>query len=94
MGAGGVPNRSVEIVEGSRLERNGKPNSRTDRFQNGRLKQQRWYDKNGRAVRNRDFEHGNGDNSHFFPHDHEWSWNNGEGVRGHESLEPDYDNYN
>ena len=57
MGAGGVPNRGNEISTERRLRSTGKPNSKTDRYKNGKKVQSRWYDQNGKAVRNRDYEH-------------------------------------
>ena len=54
------------------------PNSRIDFYdeKSGDLIQQRWFGPDGIAVWDRDYIHGNGDNSHFFPHDHAWNWNN------------------
>lgn len=90
MGAGGVPNYGVEKVNDRNLKRTGKPNSRVDRYKDGKKMQSRWYDENGRAIRNRDYSHnGNLD----FPHDHSWTWNDDNGVRGVEHLAPDYDNF-
>lgn len=55
--------------------KDAKPNTRTDFYdENGNLTQQRWYDANGRAILDRDWEHGNSKNSHKFPHDHPWDW--------------------
>lgn len=42
------------------LLKQGKPNSRADLYKNRELYQQRWYDSNGNAQRNRDHtDHGN-----------------------------------
>lgn len=39
----------------------------------GQLLQQRWYGPDGRAIWDRDWDHGNQHN-HTFPHDHIWEW--------------------
>lgn len=92
MGAGGRTNRSKEVSYERSLERIGKPNSRTDRYKDGKKVQSRWYDVNGRAERNRDYEHQNAHENHFFPHDHTWDWSKNP-PRGREPLPPDYINY-
>lgn len=69
MGGGGVPNGGVTIVEISEqrsLKPTGKPNSRTDLYVNGKRKQSRWYDHNGKAIRNRDYFHQDGDQHILF----------------------------
>lgn len=93
MGAGGVPNRTVEVSYERRLEPTGKPNTRVDRHspRDGKKLQSRWYDKNGHAIRNRDYTSNNGKTD--IPHDHVWDWSKGKGERGETHLEPDYDNY-
>lgn len=91
MGAGGVPNRGVEITEANSLEKTGHPNSKVLRYKNGKLKQARWYDNEGRAIRNRDYAHSG---TMDFPHDHDWDCSSGEAIRGEEHLQPDYKNYN
>lgn len=73
MGAGGVPNRTIEIIEGRNGDlpvRGAKPNSRYDLYINGQKIQSRWYDRNGKAIRNRDFTHQDAHRNHNFPHDH------------------------
>lgn len=56
----------------------GKPNSSVDFYdEKGTLTQRRYYDKNGRAIEDIDYEHSNGDNSHEFPHRHTWDWSSG-----------------
>ena len=91
MGAGGVPNRTIERVNGRSGDlpiTGAKPNSRYDLYVNGKKIQSRWYDKKGNAVRNRDYSHqSRGQIS--FPHDHIWD----NGARNKEHLTPDYDNY-
>lgn len=94
MGAGGIPSRGESIRFERRLNATDKPNSKVDRYnQNGILVQSRWYDGNGKAVRNRDYIHQNAHDNHFFPHDHSWTWNGNRGTRNHEPLLPDYENY-
>lgn len=97
MGAGGVPNRTIVRVDG----RSGslptkviKPNSRYDLYVNGLKIQSRWFDKEGKVVRNRDYYHQNSHNNHKFPHDHNWIWKDSQPVRIKEALEPDYKNFN
>lgn len=72
MGAGGIPSGGVTKVTGKvgSLPRFGaKPNSRTDLYnENGVLVQQRWYDHNGIAYRNKDY----GDTK-YGDHEHTWS---------------------
>ena len=92
MGAGGVPNRGVEKSFDRNLKQIGKPNTRIDRYKNGKKVQSRWYDNEGKAVRNRDYYH-NG-NKISFPHDHDWNWSSGNGIRGTDHLLPDYDKFN
>lgn len=94
MGSGGVPNRGVEKSYARKLERTYKQNIRVDRYKNGKKVQSRWYDNNGRAIRNRDYEHQDAHHNHTFPHDHEWNWNGDNGTRNPEPLTPDYDNFN
>lgn len=91
MGAGGVPNKGNAITVDRRLERHGKPNSRVDRYKNGKKVQSRWHDEKGNALRNIDYSH-SGKNLPF-PHDHKWEYNNGFGERGEEHLAPDFENY-
>lgn len=91
MGAGGVPNRGNEISNERSLSPIGKPNSKIDRYKNGIKVQTRWYGKDGKAVRNRDFIHQNSNGTHFFPHDHIWTWNGDKGERNHNLLTPKYD---
>nr|WP_306475390.1 hypothetical protein [Bacillus pseudomycoides] len=45
------------------------------------LKKRRYFGKTGRAEKDIDFTHGNGDNSHTFPHDHTWDWSTGSPKR-------------
>lgn len=97
MGAGGVPNRGIERVDGRRgdlpVMGGAEPRSRQDLYVDDKLVQSRWFDDEGRAERNRDYEHQDPKNDHTFPHDHDWSWEKGYPERIPENLDPDYDNY-
>ena len=91
MGGGGATSGGTFVFTKARkLEPTGKPNSRGDLYKNGRLKQSRWYDYEGKAICNRDYFHQNPKGDTAFPHDHIWEWINGEGTRsnGHD-LPPD-----
>lgn len=53
----------------------GEPNSSEDLVdENRNLLQRRYYGSDGKAAYDIDFQHGNGDGSHTFPHKHEWDW--------------------
>ena len=92
MGAGGKANHNTETIVSRNLKRTGNPNSKIQRVNSrGILAQERWYDAQGHAIRNRDFSHG-GDEK--FPHDHAWVWHGEGGYRLKEHLEPDYEHYN
>ncbi len=97
MGAGGVPNRTIERIDGRRgdLPTSGaKPNSRYDLYVNGEKIQSRWFDSEGSVVRNRDYDHQNAHHNHFFPHDHNWELNNGRPEINPDNLQPDYELFN
>lgn len=53
----------------------------------GTPKQKRWYDSNGNAKRDRDYNHAGKDIP--FPHDHEW--NNGKRQKEHIPTSPEYE---
>ena len=55
MGAGCVPNHGIKRTDARNLNINGDTNSKIQRFKNGRIVQERWYDEKGRAIRNRDY---------------------------------------
>ena len=95
MGGGGVPSGGVTIIKGRRgeLPKTGKPNSRADLYVNGKKVQSRWFDHEGKVIRNRDYDHQDAHNNHEFPHDHHWIWINGIPKRGKEGLQPDYIKY-
>ena len=94
MGGGGVPSGGVTIMNGRHggLPKTGKANSRADLYVNGKRKQSRWYDHNGKAIRNRDYFHQDGDHTHTFPHDHPWDWSK-RSPRSPNGISPDYENY-
>ena len=95
MGAGGVPNRTVERIDGrpGDLPSKGvKPNSRYDLYVDGIKVQSRWFDYEGKARRNRDYIHQDAHNNHKFPHDHVWNWSN-KRPRDPSWVNPDYENY-
>lgn len=105
MGAGGIPSGGVAKIKGKMgsLPRFGvKPNSRIDLYnEEGKRIQSRWFDSNGIAFRNRDYDY---TGLCEFPHDHLWSpYNetffdkNGDVaafiVRGRDHIASDYINY-
>lgn len=95
MGKGCSPSGGIYTAAGriGSLNANGEPNSRTDLYDdNGELIQSRWYDEEGWAIRNRDYRHGDGSNTHKFPHDHVWNWSN-RIPRSKESFEPDLESF-
>ena len=97
MGAGGVPNRTIIRVDGRSGDlptKGAKPNTRYDLYENGKLRQSRWFDENGNVVRNRDYFHQDRFNNHTFPHDHAWVHKDNGLKRIPENLEPDYNKYN
>jgi len=97
MGAGGVTNRGIYIIDGRSGDlptERAKPNSRYDLYVDGKKIQSRWFDKEGKVKRNRDFEHQNTLKNHIFPHDHNWLWRNGKPYRLKDNLKPDYEHYN
>lgn len=52
------------------------PNSRIDYYDEitKKLLQQRWYDSEGKAIWNRDWDHNDYYDEHVFPHDHRWDY--------------------
>ncbi|MBB6020395.1 hypothetical protein HNR77_001456 [Paenibacillus sp. JGP012] len=50
----------------------GKPRSSEDLYDSKGLKQRRYYDSNGNADEDIDYDHSNADGSHTFPHRHKW----------------------
>ena len=94
MGGGGAPSGGTFVFRTARkLESTGKPNSRGNLYVNGRLKQSRWYDHEGKPIRNRDYFHQNPGDRVTFPHDHNWGWVNGRWTRIKTHVEPDYTSF-
>lgn len=85
MGGKGTPSRGVSVVIGRRgsLPIIGIPNSRSDLclYHGGPIVQSRWYDSEGKALRNRDYDHQDAHHTHEFPHDHQWIWDDGKPIR-------------
>ncbi len=89
MGAGGVTNHGTYETYDHKINPIGKPNSKViKKDKNGKIKQIRWYDKEGKAARNRDFSDNGGTAPN--PHDHNWSWKDGQGYRDKNHSVPDY----
>ena len=66
MGGRRVPSVGVTISNGRRgeLPKTGKPNSRADLYVNGKKVQSRWFDHEGKVIRNRDYDHQDAHNNH------------------------------
>ncbi|WP_176465637.1 LXG domain-containing protein [Virgibacillus sp. 7505] len=63
-----------EVKNKNSLPGKGEPNSSKDLLNpDGTVKQRRYYDENGRAKEDIDFNHSD-DGSHTFPHRHKWDW--------------------
>lgn len=60
-----------------------KPNSSMDLYdkETGELLQRRFFDENGRAIKDIDYKHNDPHNTHTFPHEHYWDWTNGGSPR-------------
>lgn len=72
----GIPTNNHSTQVGGSLPPKGPPRSSKDKKdKNGKLKQRRYYDKNGNADMDIDYSHGGSDKWHDFPHRH--YWNNG-----------------
>ena len=60
---------------GRSLKPQSEPNTRTNLYsEEGTLKQSRFYGENGKVFLDIDYAHSNADNSHKFPHYHDWDW--------------------
>lgn len=56
------------------LPKNGTPNSTSDlKSANGQLKQRRWYDGKGNAIKDIDYTDHNNPKAHPNPHQHDWT---------------------
>lgn len=96
MGAGGVPSRITERIDGRYGDlpvRGADADARYDLYIDDERVQSRWYDDEGKVVRNRDYRHQDPKNDHSFPHDHNWNWNGDRPYRDSTNLKPDYDTY-
>lgn len=96
MGAGGVTSRITERIDGRYGDlpvRDADENARYDLYVDDEKVQSRWYDDEGKVVRNRDYYHQDPKGDHSFPHDHNWDWNDGKPYRNPTNLKPDYDTY-
>ncbi len=96
MGAGGVPNRTIERIDGRSGDlptRSVKPNSRYDLYINNKKTQSRWFDENCRVIRNRDYKHQDPLKTHYFPHDHKWTWIGNTAKRDPNFVELDFENF-
>jgi toxin YxiD len=68
-----APNH-YEIKNRNSLPGKGEPNSSSDLLNpDGTVKQRRYYDEQGRAKEDIDFNHSD-DGTHTFPHRHRWDW--------------------
>lgn len=56
------------------LSTKSEPNSSNDLYVDGELYQRRFFDENGRVIKDIDFKHGEKPGSHEFPHEHFWEW--------------------
>ena len=67
---------SIKLISSRKiLKSQSDPNTRTNLFsEDGTLKQSRFYGEDGKAFLDIDYVHSNGDNSHKFPHYHDWDW--------------------
>ncbi|MEI3612824.1 hypothetical protein [Pseudogracilibacillus sp. SO30301A] len=66
--------KHIEVKNKTNLSVKGEPNSSADLLNHdGTVKQRRYYDENGRAKEDIDFNHSD-DGTHTFPHRHKWDW--------------------
>lgn len=72
----GLPTDNHSVVNGRRLDAKHQPNSSLDLHDSDGLRQRRYYGKDGKAIEDIDYRHSNGDNSHTFPHRHDWTQTN------------------
>ena len=65
----------------SRLPKTGEPNSTQEVYnEDGSVKRKRFFDKDGNAKKDIDYDHG-GKKHHYFPHIHDWEWKEGKSKR-------------
>jgi len=68
----GEPTDKHTVLDGNRLPKTGEPNSSSDILNpDGSVKQRRYYDKDGNADLDIDYNHTD-DGTHTFPHEHKW----------------------
>ncbi|MFP7416674.1 hypothetical protein [Priestia filamentosa] len=71
---GGKTSKHREVKNKNSLPGKGEPNSSADLLNpDGTVKQRRYYDEQGRAKEDIDFNHSD-DGTHTFPHRHKWDW--------------------
>ena len=75
----------LDRVDARELPRTHRPNSRIDRYRNGRLVESRRYGHDGRATVGRHYTNHGNSRRHSDPHDHVWN-----GGRPGQPLPPIY----
>lgn len=69
----GLPTDNHSVVNGLSIKETvNKPYSSIDLHDSSGLKQRRYFGKDGKVIEDIDYHHSNGDNSHTFPHRHDW----------------------
>jgi len=81
-----APNHSTKKQKSEKdntnLPTESEPNSSMDLLNSkGELKQRRYYGSDGKAQKDIDYQHGNNNGKHSFPHEHTWDWSKGYGKR-------------
>ena len=74
-----APNHSTKKQKSEKdntnLPTESEPNSSMDLLNSkGELKQRRYYGSDGKAQKDIDYQHGNNNGKHSFPHEHTWDW--------------------
>ncbi len=74
--SGGITNEYGPYGRNIKKVNNQPPNSRIDYYdeETGDLLQQRWFGPDGIAIWDRDWDHKDPNNNHYFPHDHSWDF--------------------
>ena len=62
-------------------------------YVNGKKVQSRWFDHEGKVIRNRDYDHQDAHHTHIFPHDHDWVWKDNRPIRDTQWVDPDFIRY-
>ena len=84
-----IEGREINVVAGNNIpSRTGTPGSTTALVnERGELIRQRDYGADGRAVRDIDFtDHGNPAMHPIVPHQHNWNWSTGNGIRDGQGM--------